>query len=367
LYALIYRYCLRPIFFLFESENIHNRLTAAGHFYGQHDITKKTIGFFLRVKDPILSQTRHGLRFENPIGLAAGFDYNCQLPKILPSLGFGFGTVGTITNRPYEGNPPPRLGRLIKSRSLMVNKGFKNAGIDAALKKLGESPFDIPIGLSIGKTNTQEPMTQAEAEQDIAEAFSAAHNSHAAFSHYELNISCPNLYGNIDFYLPAHLQSLLREVFKISLTKPVFIKMPISQSDEETRRMLSVIVQFPVSAVIFGNLQTNRNDASLRPDEVMKYNRGYFSGKPTEKRSNELIQLAYSEYGQQLTIIGCGGVFGGSDAYKKIKLGASLVQLVTGLIFMGPQLPAEMNMELSKLIKQDGFNNISEAIGIAAK
>jgi dihydroorotate dehydrogenase len=127
--------------------------------------------------------------------------------------------------------------------------------------------------------------------------------------------------------------------------------------------MLKVISDFEVAGVIFGNLQKNRKDKSLNAQEVKKFPIGNFSGKPTEQRSNELIQLAYRKYGKQLIIIGCGGIFSAEDAYKKIRLGASLVQLVTGLIFEGPSLVAQINLELVKLLQKDGFSNISQAVG----
>ena len=139
--------------------------------------------------------------------------------------------------------------------------------------------------------------------------------------------------------------------------------MPIEKTDDETLKMLEIIVEFPVIGVIFGNLQKNRKDSALNREEVKKFSVGNFSGKPTEIRSNELIALAYKKYGKRLIIIGCGGVFNAIDAYKKIKLGATLVQLITGLIFEGPQLVAQINLELPRLLKQDGFKNIKEAIG----
>ncbi len=314
-----------------------------------------------------LSQTINGIYFKNPIGLAAGFDYRGKLITILPSVGFGFETVGTITNRPYEGNPKPRLGRLVKSRSLMVYKGFKNEGIRTIANKLKDKKFEIPIGLSIGKTNSQkDTMSQSDAVLDIVSAFKIAKKASLEITYYELNISCPNLYGNVTFYALRNLHELLRAVTKLNLKKPLFIKMPISKSDKEVLEMLNVIVKFPVSGVIFGNTQNNRKDKSFVKKELEKYPVGNFSGKPTFERSNELIKLAFQKYGKKITIIGCGGVFSGKDAYAKIRLGASLVQFITGLIFEGPQLAAQINLELSELLKKDGFSNISEAVGIDA-
>jgi dihydroorotate dehydrogenase subfamily 2 len=322
--------------------------------------------FFVRFEDPMLEQSLFKIKFQNPVGLAAGFDYRAQLTQILPSIGFGFGTIGTITNSSSEGNPKPRLGRLIKSKSLMVNKGFRNSGIKNVLQKLNKLSFEIPIGISIGKTNTDKLTTQKQAIEDIVNAFKLTDKSAISFSYYELNISCPNLIGNISFYPPEKLEELLTEIKKFKLSKPVFIKMPIDQSNNEILNMLKVITKYPIQGVIFGNLQKNRKDQSFDRQEVLKYKVGNFSGKPTEKRSNELIKLTYKNYGGKLLIIGCGGIFNAQDAYTKIKFGASLIQLITGLIFEGPLLPAEINSDLKELLQKDGFKHISQAIGIDA-
>lgn len=363
----VYRGVLRPVFFRFDSEKIHNFLTARGAMIGRYPAARQLLGDMLKVEDQVLEQTVCGIDFKNPIGLSAGFDYDAVLPIVLPAMSFGFGTVGTITNRPYEGNLAPRLGRLIKSRSLVVNKGFKNNGIDSVIKKHKDSSFEIPIGISIGKTNSTESMTQVEAVADVVEAFrkveSASASAGASFRYYELNISCPNLHGNVEFYSVEHLRELLSAVTGLSLSKPLFIKMPIDKTDEEVLAMIETIVTFPVQGVIFGNLQRNRKDPTIDQKEVAKYAKGNFSGKPTESRSNELISLAYKNFGKKMIIIGSGGVSNAEDAYKKIRLGASLVQLITGLIYEGPQLVSEINSGLARLLKQDGFASISEAVG----
>lgn len=353
----------RPILFLSDSEWIHNILLRLGHFCGKSKFIKNATARCYHVRHPNLVQDLHGIKFENPVGLAAGFDYKAQLAHFLPALGFGFGTVGTITNSAYEGNPPPRLGRLIRSKSLLVNKGFKNEGIDAVLAKLSGQTFAYPVGLSLGKTNGQMTMTQTDAIRDVVSAFTKAEASSVPFAYYELNISCPNLYGNVTFYPPENLRELLKAVCTLKLRRPMFIKMPITETDEAVRDMLRVILDFPVQGVIFGNLQKNRSDPALIPEEVTRWQKGNFSGLPTQTRSDELVELAYREVGRKLTIVGCGGIMSAEDAYRKIRLGASLVQLITGLIFEGPQLAAEINLGLIRLLRKDGLKNISEAIG----
>jgi dihydroorotate dehydrogenase len=227
--------------------------------------------------------------------------------------------------------------------------------------------FKIPVGISIGRTNTLELKTQKDSITDIIKAFTRLERSRVDNSYYELNISCPNLYGDITFYPPKNLKELLVEVDKLHLKKPLFVKMPIEKSNEEVMEMLEVIAKHSPAGVIFGNLQKNRKDKSFIQNEVRQFKVGNFSGKPTYDRSNELIRLSYRHYHDRLTIFGCGGVFSGADAYRKITLGASLVQLITGMIFMGPQLIAQINIQLSEYLKNDGLVYISEAVGIHNK
>jgi dihydroorotate dehydrogenase subfamily 2 len=361
--TFLYQYLLKPFLFLIDPEFVHVQIVKTGETLGKYSFTKSVVGKIFKVGDPSLEQKIAGVKFQNPVGLAAGFDYEARLTQILPAVGFGFETVGTITNKSYSGNPKPMLGRLPKSRSLMVNKGFKNPGANEVIKKLAPLKFEIPIGVSIGRTNSRNLPTEKESIKDIVSAFNKFENAKLRITYYELNISCPNLFGNISFYPPNNLKDLLTEVEKLKIKKPLFIKMPIEKSDQEVLEMLDVISDFTIKGVIFGNLQKNRKDPAIMQDEVSKFKVGNFSGKPTEKRSNELIKLCYQNFKKRFVIIGCGGIFGGQDAYKKIMLGASLVQLITGMVFQGPQLIGQINLDLIDLLKKDGFHNISDAVG----
>lgn len=366
LYSLIYQKLLKPIFFLIDPETIHDLMISFGRSISKTCFVK-LLGSKLIYQDKTIKQKLTGINFNNPVGLAAGFDYNGDLTQALYYLGFGFQTVGTVTNRPYGGNPPPRLGRLPLSKSLMVNKGFKNIGTAQVVQKLNGIDFKIPTGISIGMTNSKKIKTVNEAVADIVSSFKILEKSKVKFSHYELNISCPNLiFGkSIDFYKNKNLNKLLSSIDSLKLKKPVFIKMPINQDNPKTLAMLRQIVKYTsFKAVIFGNLQKNKKDRSLVQSEVKKFKLGYFSGKACERRSNELISLAYKKFGKRLQIVGCGGVFSAEDAYKKIRLGASLVQLITGMIYQGPQLVSQINIGLIDLLKKGGFKNISEAVGV---
>ncbi len=362
IFTFIYKNFTKRIFFLIDPELFHNLITSLGELFGKSKIFRDISEKLMAKKYPILKQEITGIKFDAPLGLAAGYDYEAKVVKVLPSFGFGFNTVGTITNLPYSGNPKPRLGRLPKSKSLMVNKGFKNKGARWTAEKLANQTFQIPLGISIGKTNTKIKETQKDAIADILQAFTVFEDSNIKNAYYELNISCPNLYGKISFYPPKNLDELLSAVDNLKLSKPVFIKMPINETDSSTLKMLDVIVRHKITGVIIGNLQKDRKNPEIIKSEI-KWKVGNFSGLPTQKRSDELIALAYKHYKNKLIIIGCGGIFSTEDAYRKIKLGATLVQLITGLIFEGPMLVAKINKELSENLKKDGYKNISEAIG----
>jgi dihydroorotate dehydrogenase subfamily 2 len=361
--AFLYRYIIRPILFQFDSEAVHEWATDFGEILGNYGIIKNILKNIHRTDSEILQQDINGIEFKTPVGLSAGFDYQAKLTQVMSSIGFGFGTIGTITNSAYGGNPKPMLGRLPKSRSLMVNKGFKNDGVKKIVSKLEKYEFDVPVGISVGRTNSAK-LSQKESVSDIVSAFIVLKQSKIKNSYYELNISCPNLYGNVTFYTPKNLNELLKEIKKLRLTKPVFVKMPINETDSKILRMLDIISKYDLAGVIIGNLQKDRKCKEFDPKEVGKYKVGNFSGRPCWVRSSELVKLAYEKFGNALTIIGCGGVFSAEDAYKKIKLGASLVQLVTGLVFEGPQLPAQINFGLADLLRRDGFKNITDARGV---
>lgn len=363
-FSKVYSAIAHSLVFRFDSEKVHEIALSLGHFLSRHPLVIAPISFWLKPKNSKLTQVISGITFKGPVGLAAGFDYYAHLPRLLPYLGFGFGTVGTFTNKPYSGNVPPRLGRLVRSRALLVNKGFKNGGIDLAIEKLQIDNFEMPVGLSIGKTNIDEVCTQELAIEDIKAAFVKAEQSTASFNYYELNISCPNLNIDVDFYPPKNLEELLSAVDNLNLSRPVFVKMPIEESNEDMLEMLGVISKHKIRGIILGNLAKSRSNPSLFKEEVEKVGKGNFSGMPTQKRSDELIKLAYENFGDKLTVVGCGGVFTPEDAYRKIRNGASLIQLISGLIYNGPLLPAQINFGLARLLKRDGLTHISEAIGV---
>jgi dihydroorotate dehydrogenase subfamily 2 len=364
-----YRHVGSHFFFLFDSEPIHDFFLDLGEVMGRVPGIPALTAACFRIRHPSLKTTVAGITFENPVGLAAGFDHEAQLPRIIGAIGFGFESVGTITNGSYSGNPYPRIKRLVNSRAILVNKGFKSTGIDAVLKRLAGSRWPIPIGISLGRTNTTSHESHADAIADVVAAFQKTIAADLPFSYLELNISCPNLLKDISFYEPEKLEEMLGAVCALKLPKPLFIKMPIVLSDEKTLALLDVIVRYPVAAVIFGNLQHDRSHPAFDQKEISAFTgiKGNWSGMPCQNRSDELVRLTYRHVGDKLAIVGCGGIFTAEDAYRKVLFGASLVQLAAATIFEGPQIASEINLELPKLLKRDGFVSIKDAVGAAAR
>lgn len=362
LLTILYKFLIRPFLFLLDSEEIHIFVTKLGENLGNIQLLNKIFEKVFKVEDPTLKQIILGITFSNPIGLAAGFDHNAKLTQILPSFGFGFQAIGSITYGLYEGNPKPRFGRLLKSKSLMVNKGLQSVGATRIISKLKRLKFSIPLGVSVARTNSPDTVLYKKSVQDFIETFRLLKESSLG-DYYELNISCPNVFGAEPFYSPIHLNILLTELDKLRLNKPIFIKMPIDLTKQQIDEICKVATHHNVRGLIIGNLTKDRNNPALNSDEVSKYHVGSFSGKPTEDRSNRLIKFVYSRYNKRFVIIGCGGVFNAEDAYKKIKLGASLIQLITGMVYQGPAVIAKINLDLIGLLKRDGYKNINQAVG----
>lgn len=357
-----YTRCAKPIFFRFDPESVHDNIIKTGVFLGRFKLTRALTHSLFCYEDTSLEQTILGIHFKNPIGLTAGFDKNAELTNIIPSVGFGFAEIGSVTGEPCEGNPKPRLWRLPKSQGLVVYYGLKNDGAEVIAKRLRNKKFEIPIGVSVAKTNNEKTVDVSAGIADYEKAYRAFTNIGAYIT---VNISCPNAFGGEPFTSPEKLETLLSHLDQVSSTKPVFIKMPADLSPQETDALLDVAKTHRVQGVIIANLTKNRNNPQIIQKEIEGITKGGISGKPMYDIANNMISYVYKNYKDRFIIIGSGGVFTAEDAYEKIRRGASLIQLATGMIFGGPQTIGEINQGLVKLLKQDGYKNVSEAVGAA--
>jgi dihydroorotate dehydrogenase len=206
--------------------------------------------------------------------------------------------------------------------------------------------------------------------EDVVNGFQAAETC-SRFDYYELNISCPNLRNleNLKKQLasPSGLTKLLTRLQSLELRRPVFIKLPLEQIEDEMRNLLEAARPFTcIKGLIFSNLAKDRLNPAFHPEEIARAGQGNFSGKPTQARSNALLRYAYRHYHDRFVLVGVGGVFSAEDAYTKILYGATLVQLITGMIYMGPQEIGAMNAGIAARLRRDGYQTISEAVGTRA-
>jgi dihydroorotate dehydrogenase len=360
-----YRAVLKPIYFRLDPEYIHERMLVVGASLGRIRFLRRFTSFCFEYRHPALEQEILGIHFKNPIGLAAGFDKNGKLADILPSVGFGFEEIGSITGEPCAGNPKKRLWRLPNLRGLVVNYGLPNEGAQVIASKLKGKQFRFPIGISLAKTNCQACAVTETGIRDYRKGLEAFIG---IGDYYTINVSCPNAYGGQPFQDSASLDALMTELDTVGGSKPVFIKVSADTSLEEIPRMIEVASKHRVQGFIISNL-TKQYDQSGIADEMEKrgIETGGISGKPTEELSNRLLEAFYRAGGKGFVLIGCGGIFSAEDVYRKIKLGASLVQLITGMIYEGPQLIGELNKDLVQLLKKDGFEHVSQAVGTGLK
>lgn len=360
----------KHLLFLPSPDTIHKQMISITSFFGQFWMARKFVSVcFGRNKNNLIRQKLHEIEFASPVGLAAGFDKNGEVVPMMASLGFGFSTVGSVTVAKCKGNPKPWFYRLPKTKSLVVNAGLANAGSSVIIQRLGnfgsKIPNDFPVVLSVAKTNSQKAADIDDAINDYVISITRA-KTEDTIKMVEINISCPNAYGGEPFTTPERLDRLLTAVDRVDLKKPITIKMPVDLPWSDFKKLLEVIISHKIPVVTIANLAKDRTKVNLK-DDLADSVKGNLSGKPTFDLSNDLIRQTYKYYGKKLTIIGVGGIFTPEDAYKKIRLGASLVEVLTGMIFCGPQLAAEINKELPILLKRDGFDCIADAIGVDAR
>lgn len=352
--GFLYKNILKPILFRFDAEAVHDFFVSTGIWLGRHQMTRSLTRWLFAHQDARLGQTVLGIKFNNPVGLSAGFDKDALLIDIIPEVGFGFTEVGSITGEPCVGNPKPRLWRLPELKSLVVHYGLKNDGCEKISARLRGKKFWLPVGTNVAKTNNQACAETEIGIADYAKAFAALSD---IGDYFTVNISCPNAYGGEPFTDPAKLDSLLGKLDTIPTQKPVLLKLSPDLSHSVLDALLEVCSRHRVQGFVCTNLTKEKKDEN---DIRLK---GGLSGKMVQKLSDDQIAYVYRKTGGKYAIIGVGGIFSAEDAFRKIQNGATLVEIITGMIFEGPQLIGEINRGLVKLLNKNGFKNISEAVG----
>lgn len=349
---MLYTHFLKPLLFKFDPEVVHDFFVSCGEFFGTNPVTRSLIGLVYGYHGRDISKTVDGITYRTPFLLSAGFDYNGRLSLILSYIGFGGEEVGSVTARACEGNAKPRLTRLLESKSILVNKGLRNEGVDAIIERLkrrgvtNKKKRDFVVGVSIARTNDTQSVPIQAGIEDYVYSFKRL-NEEEVGDYYTINISCPNAFGGESFSEPQLLERLLSALATIPCSKPVYIKMPINLPWDNFNALLKVIVAHKLKGIVIGNLNKDYSWLDVRDEAPIAY-KGGLSGKPCTHLSTDLIYKTREVYGKSLTIIGVGGVMSPETAKEKFDAGADLVQLISGMIFEGPGLVKKLAQSYSK-------------------
>ncbi|MBT3237305.1 MAG: quinone-dependent dihydroorotate dehydrogenase [Rhodospirillaceae bacterium] len=344
-------YCLTgPLLRLLDAETAHSLAIKA--------LASGLVPTPRAFEDPVLGQTLWGRAFANPVGLAAGFDKNAQVTDAMLGQGFGFVEVGSVTPRPQPGNPRPRLFRLTADGAVINRMGFNNDGMDAVAKRLRSRRAGGIIGVNLGKNKDTE-----DAAYDYAKGVLAL----APLADYlVVNVSSPNTPGLRALQGREPLSDLLQAALAARTEAtpdnppPLLLKIAPDLTDEDKSDIAQVVLELGIDGLIATNTTIARPDGLLGPSVAQT---GGLSGKPLMEPSTRMLADMYRLTDGKLPLIGVGGIASGDDAYRKIRAGASLVQLYSALVYQGPGLVNRIKRRLVELLKADGFDSISDAVG----
>jgi dihydroorotate dehydrogenase len=301
------------------------------------------------VEDPRLRTEAFGHSFSNPVGVAAGFDKNAHLPPGLAALGFGFVEVGGVTATPQTGNPRPRMFRLPEDGGLINRMGLNNDGAAAVGQRLAGLDVDVPVGVNVAKS---EHVDREAAPAD----YRATYEQVTAADFFVVNVSCPNSQGFEELQSKAALAEILGELVDAG-ADPLLVKLSPDLPEPALADALALVTEFDLDGVVATNTSTDREGL----DSPNRSEAGGLSGKPIAERATRTVRFVAERV--DVPVVGVGGVSTAADAYEKIRAGASLVQLYTGLVYEGPSVARDINRGLLDLLERDGFDSVSEAVG----
>ena len=340
----MYKFLVRPFLFLLNAERAHYFTFSLVRILSKIGFSGLFRALYL-VEDPRLEREVFGLKFKNPVGLAAGFDKDAKLFNEFSNFGFGFVEIGTLTPKPQIGNPKPRLFRLKPDQAIINRMGFNNKGVFDAVERL-KKEHKVLIGGNIGKNKVT---PNADAIKDYLICFDAL------FPHvdyFAVNVSSPNTPGLRELQdkepLKALLNELKKENSKLSDSngkgKPILLKIAPDLTDAQLLDIIEIVADTKIDGVIATNTTISRDN--LESDLVSTEEKGGLSGKPLTSRSTEVIRFLAEKSGKAFPIIGVGGIHSEKDALEKLEAGADLVQLYTGFIYEGPSLVKRINKAL---------------------
>ncbi|MDZ7744987.1 MAG: quinone-dependent dihydroorotate dehydrogenase [Halobacteriales archaeon] len=340
----------KPLLFALPAETAH-RLGHTALERGQETRLADAATDRLTVTDPRLNVEVFGQSFANPVGVAAGFDKNAEIPPGLAALGFGHVEIGGVTAERQPGNPTPRLFRLREDRAIINRMGFNNHGADAIGRRLADTDVDVPVGVNIGKSKST-PLD--EASEDYLYSFE---RTREGGDYFVVNVSSPNTPGLRELQDREPLEEII-STLQDAGASPLLLKLSPDLAPEAVESALDVVNDLELDGVVATNTSVRRPASLESPKSVQK---GGLSGAPIEDEATEMIRFVAER--TDVPIVGVGGVADAEGAYKKIRAGASVVQLYTALVYEGPTIARDINRGLLELLERDGFSSVEEAVG----
>ena len=306
--------------------------------------------FFIRkmfvVKHPVLTRDFCGLKFSNPVGLAAGFDKNAKLFRAFSTLGFSFIEIGTVTPKAQSGNSKPRLFRVVPDSALINRMGFNNRGVDAAVKQLKRKRPNVVIGGNIGKNTAT---SNNDAPVDYLECF---RKLYPFVDYFTVNVSCPNV-AHLSELQNVHsltkiLTAVLDERDRQKFRKPVLVKVSPDLSFSQIDDILDIAEKMGVDGIVAINTTTTRNHLTIDKEQIAHFGNGGLSGKPLTQKAIETIKHIRQHTAGKMPVMGVGGIMTANDAMNMLNAGATLIQVYTGFIYEGPAIVKKINKAILK-------------------
>mgnify|MGYP001943096001 FL=1 len=347
--TIMYKAVIRSLLFKIDPETVHYFTFDFIKFFSKIPFIPSLMRFLFNVQHPALERELFGLKFKNPVGLAAGFDKNAVLYNELANFGFGFIEVGTVTPKAQDGNPKKRLFRLKDDQGLINRMGFNNAGLDAIIEQLKHNKKRLIIGGNIGKNTATSPEHYTE---DYASCFKALH---PYVDYFVLNVSCPNVGSHAKLTDKDYLEELISEMKRLNtafdVQKPILLKIAPDLNPAQLDEIIELIQKTKIAGVIASNTSVSREGLKTSKQQLNAIGNGGLSGLPVKSKSTKVIQYLSKNSNKAFPIIGVGGIHSAEDALEKIDAGADLVQIYTGFVYEGPALIKRINKALIQRAK----------------
>lgn len=352
----MYKFLVRPLLFKLPADYAHELTVNTASSYSNRNLLLRAAGAIYSYSHPSLKQKIWGLNFQNPVGLAAGFDKNCTIAPLMEMLGFAFVEVGSITAMPSTGNPKPRSFRLPEDRSIINRLGLNNDGAQTISRRLKKLSLTIPVGVNIAKTHNPDIYGE-KAIQDYKTSFDLVRE---IADYITLNISCPNTAEGKTFEDPDVLGTLLEklELGKDSSLPPVLVKFSVDLTNTQLSELITVCEKYAVSGYVATNTSSKRDNLKTPAGEISAIGKGGLSGQAIKHQSTAVIEKIYDQTKGEKTIIGVGGISSGQDAIDKLKAGADLLQIYTSLVYEGPSVVKRINREITNYLRSQGLEHI---------